>query len=150
MNLRFAGLAAALVFSAAAYGDSADERSKLNGTWQIENASGKQAETWTLEKQEDAMHFIRSENNQKDADFKCNMMGRECQVTDSGHGAKVSMWFSGSKLVQLETKGSDVVKRRFAVSGDGNAMDVEIIPVVPAGKPEVLHFKRVQSTVARQ
>ena len=50
------------------------------------------------------MHFIRSENNQKDADFKCNTMGRECQVTDSGHGAKVSMWFSGSKLVQLETK----------------------------------------------
>lgn len=149
MYLRLAGLTA-LVLSVNAYGDSADQRSKLIGTWQIENSSGKQVETWTLEKQEDAMRLTHSQNDQKDADVKCNTMGRECQVTESGHAAKVSMWFSGSKLVQLETKGSDVIKRRFAISGDGNAMDLEIIPVVPAGKPEVLHFKRVQATVARQ
>jgi hypothetical protein len=46
-------------------------------------------------------------------------------------------------LVQLETRGSDVVKRRFVVQSQDDLMEVEVMPLVPPGKTEVLRFKRV-------
>jgi hypothetical protein len=60
------------------------------------------------------------------------------------------MWFNGPKLVEIEARGTEVVKRRFSVTGDGDRMDVETIPIVPAGKSETRHFKRVPPAVAKK
>jgi hypothetical protein len=54
------------------------------------------------------------------------------------------MWFNGPKLVELETKGKEVVKRRFAVAGEGDTLEIEVIPIEPAGKTETLRFRRLQ------
>ena len=77
-------------------------------------------------------------------------MGRECEIKDSGRQAKVSMWFSGPKLVELETKGSEVVKRRFALSGQGDTMELEVIPIVPVGRSETKLLKRIQTSGTKQ
>ena len=61
----------------------------------------------------------------------------------------VSMWFNGPRLVELETKGSEVVKRRFMILPKGDVMEMELIPIVPGGKPETFQFKRVELS-ARQ
>lgn len=71
-------------------------------------------------------------------------MGRECKIREGGKSATVSMWFNGPKLVELETRGSDVIKRRFSVDEKGETMDVEVIPISQGSKPEVLHFKRIE------
>jgi hypothetical protein len=42
----------------------------------------------------------------------------------------------------METTGTLVVKRRFAVTGIGETMDLETIPVTPSGQTETTHFKR--------
>ncbi len=78
------------------------------------------------------------------AEFECDTTGRECAAKDSGRSVKISLWFNGSTLVALETKGEEVVKRRFAVAGTGEEMDVELIPVVSKSKPETAHFKRAK------
>jgi len=75
-------------------------------------------------------------------------MGRECEGKDAGREAKISLWFSGPKLVQLETRGSEVVKRRFAASQPGDSMEIEVIPIVPDGKKQVLKLKRLHPTTA--
>jgi hypothetical protein len=54
------------------------------------------------------------------------------------------MWFNGDKLVELETKGREVVKRSFAVPQQGDTLEVEVIPIVPEGRTETLHFARAQ------
>ena len=79
-------------------------------------------------------------------------MGKECGVKDAGRRAKVSMYFNGPKLVEMETgaKGTPVVKRRFSIAADGDTMDLETIPLVPAGPTETTHFKRVSPVVAKQ
>jgi hypothetical protein len=46
--------------------------------------------------------------------------------------------------VETETIGSRVVKRRFAVTGDGDKMELEVIPIEPEGKTETVVFKRVR------
>ena len=120
-------LIAAAVLSVTAFADTTADRAKLTGKWQMENNGKPAGEIWTIED---------------------NTMRRECEIKDSGKNAKVSIWYSGPKLVQMETRGSDVVKRRFSVIADKGQMEMELIAIVPAGKPETIRFTRVLDAAA--
>jgi hypothetical protein len=139
MNLRAVGLAA-LVFSVAAFADDAD-RAKLMGSWESQSGN---SETWLLEAKGDAVHITYLQGDKKLAEFECDTDGKDCATKVGGHSAKMSLWFNGSKLVVLETKGSEVVKRRFAIAGAGEEMDLEIIPIASDTKAETVHFKRAR------
>jgi hypothetical protein len=141
----------ASLFAATALADDSADRARLGGAWQIQNEAGTQSlAVWILEEKRDAIHITYSQGDQKFAEFECNTVGRECDMKDSGRQAKVSIWFSGPKLVELETRGSEVTKRRFAVSGQGDTMELEVIPIVPAGKTETKQLKRVQISGPKQ
>ena len=140
MNLRNVALMV-LLSGAAAFSAEAD-RAKLTGAWE---SQGDNRATWVLEAKGDTWHISYSEGAQKPTEFECATDGRECNVKELGHGAKISLWFNGPMLVELETKGSEVVKRRFAVAPQGDQMDVEVIPIVSTAKAETLHFRRATS-----
>lgn len=149
MEFRIASALALGVLLAAgvAMADDQTDRAKLSGNWQSD--AGNQS-SWTLSEDGDSIHIVNSDKGQTVADFKCSTSGKECSVKDSGHSAKVSMWFNGSKLVELETVGSQTVKRRFSVSGSGDTMDLETIPVSGSGSTETVHFKRAPVQAAKQ
>jgi hypothetical protein len=145
------GMVTVALFAAAAWAADNTDHSKIGGAWQVQNEAGKgPALVWVLEEKGDAIHVTYSHGDQKLSEFECNAMGRECQIKDSGRQAKVSMWFSGAKLVELETKGSEVVKRRFTVSGQGDTMELEVIPIVPVGRSETMRLKRMQAAAIQQ
>ena len=133
---------AVLLFAGVAFGDTVADRARLIGKWQQDDPAGKAV--WVLESKGDNLQITHSDGAQKPSEYVCNTMGRECTVQDAGKKVHLSLWYSGPKLVEMETRGSDVLKRRFAVSANGDTMEVEVIPIVPAGKTEVLHFKRLQ------
>ena len=144
MKLRVVGLAAALAFGPSAFAGDA-EWAKLMGAWESQGGTDSADKvTWLLEAKGDAMHVTYLQGSQKLAEFECDTSGRECPAKVSGHSAKISLWFNGPTLVVLETKGPEVVKRRFAVAGTGEEMDVELIPVVSKSKAETVHFKRAK------
>jgi hypothetical protein len=60
------------------------------------------------------------------------------------------MWFKGAKLVELETTGNQVVKRRFTVTADGDSMELETIPVTATASTETAHFKRAPAGAAKE
>jgi hypothetical protein len=135
-----------VLFASVALADGASDHVKLTGTWQpVEGTDGV---TWTLENTSNAVKITQSQNGQKVSEFECNVAGKECEISDNGHKAKVSMWFNGAKLVELETRGSEVVKRVFSVVQPDDFLEVEVIPVVPGGKTETLRFHRAQLTAA--
>ena len=139
-------LLAAATLAASAYGDDGQDRAKLTGTWQLEPGSAEEgASTWTFQEKADTIHITLAQGDAKVADFECNTAGRDCTVAESGKKMKVSLWFAGPKLVELETRGSDVVKRRFGVSAQGDTLEMEVIPVVPQGKTEEITLRRVSS-----
>jgi hypothetical protein len=142
MKLRMVGLAA-LVFGIVALADDGD-RAKLMGGWESQSGTGSNRETWLLEAKGDAVHVTYLQGDKKLAEFECDTDGKDCATKVAGHSAKVSLWFNGSKLVELETRGSEVVKRRFAVAGAADEMDLEIIPIASESKAETLHFKRAR------
>lgn len=139
-------LVAATAFAAQAYAADDQNHAKLAGTWQVEQGSAVEGgSTWTFQEKSDAIHITTAQGATKLADFDCNTEGRDCTVLESGKKVKVSMWFAGPMLVELETRGSDVVKRRFGISGQGDTLEMEVIPVVPQGKTEQVTLRRVSN-----
>jgi hypothetical protein len=136
----------AALFMAGALADDSTGRANISGEWRQEAG----AESWILQSKEDAIHVAQLRNGQKVTEFDCNTLGQECEVKDAGRHAKVTFYFNGAKLVQLETRGSKVVKRRFSVDDQGDSMEVEEIPVVPEGKTVIEQFKRVQASAAQK
>lgn len=141
--------AVALVLSASALADDGDMRDKLIGSWKGDAASSKDAMAYTLEWSDDGMKISRTTGSKTVAQFYCKM-ATECEIKDSGRSAKVTLYFNGPKLVENETIGSHVVRRRFTVTGDGNTLELETIPIEPEGKTETATFKRVTTTTAKQ
>ena len=140
----------ALLLASTAIADDDSSRAKLMGRWQVDG-TGETKSSWDLEEGlADSIHVANTSGAQTIAEFECNTMGKECAVKDAGRKSKVAMWFNGPKLVEMETKGNQVVKRRFNITGDGDTMDIETIPIAPAGKVETSHFKRVSPVMAKQ
>jgi hypothetical protein len=143
MNLRIVGLFALVFGVITCAGD--EDHARLMGGWESQTGTGSNRETWLLEAKGDALHVTYLQGEKKLAEFECDTDGKDCATKVAGHSAKVSLWYNGSKLVELETKGSEVVKRRFALAGAGEEMDLEIIPIASDCKAETLHFKRAST-----
>jgi hypothetical protein len=133
----------ALLLCVPVLADDVSDRAKLLGSWQAQDVSGKEATVWVLEMKGTALHISESLGGMKISEFECIPKGVECEGTVAGNKATVSMYYDGPALVQLETKGSDVTRRRFTVTGQPDMMDFEVRPIVGAGKAETLHLKRI-------
>jgi hypothetical protein len=59
------------------------------------------------------------------------------------------MYFNGPALVQMETAGSDVIKRRFTVTDKPDVMEIEVMPLTGHTKAETLHLKRMPVTASK-
>ena len=85
-----------LLFAISSLGaDNPGDRSKLIGTWQLDDPSAKEAAMWTIENTAgDLLRITYSGPDQKADQVECNALGRECE-TGSGKKVKVSMWYTG-------------------------------------------------------
>ena len=145
-------LTAALLLSLGlvALADDESDRQKLIGSWEQQGAAASSpASSWTFSTAPNSIRVTQLDGNNKIAEFSCGTEGASCEIKTAGKKATVSLWFNGPRLVELETKGSEVVKRRFMILPKGDVMEMEVIPIVPGGSPERLQFSRVELS-ARQ
>lgn len=139
-----------LLLGTAARGDDQSDRQKLAGSWELQGATGNSpASAWTFSQDRASIRVTEVDGGSKVADFACRTDGTPCEAKSAGKKTTVSMWFLGPRLVEMETKGAEVVKRRFRILPQGDLMEMEVIPIVPAGKTETFQFKRAQLS-ARQ
>jgi hypothetical protein len=147
MNVRIVIAGAALLglamcATAWAGDDPEVERAKLAGKWEMKSeGAADKAPVWVVEDKGTSIHIMRLVGAEKVSDFECDL-GKECKVKDSGKSVTEQIYFNGPKLVEIETKGSEVVKRRFETATEPDTMQVEVMPLVPSGKTETLVFKR--------
>jgi hypothetical protein len=144
-------LSLAALFCASACADAADDdagRAKLIGSWQV--SSNAQGAAWTFSYTIDSVKVTQIEGGNTIADFACGVDGKECQVKIAGKKATVSFWFNGPRLVEVETRGSNVVKRRFGVGTPDDVMELEIMPMSSSAKNETLKFKRLATESAKK
>jgi len=151
MRSIYLGITLLLPLGVGALADDQGDRQKLLGTWEPQGVTAENtaASSWTFSAARNSMQVTEAEAGKKITDFACGTGGTPCEVKTAGKKATVSLWFNGPSLVEMETKGSEVVKRRFKILPQGDAMEMEVIPIVPSGKTETLQFKRAQ-LAARQ
>ena len=142
MNFKYLCPIACFIFANVTWGDPA-QRPDLNGVWRLEPAQSEihshvpSQLTWQIEQSDGAIHLIQRLGDKND-DLRCGTDGKECKVKDEGHPAVISFYYNGPVLVELESQGSNrdtVIKKRFSVSPDGSHLTVDVIHVMPAGKP---------------
>jgi hypothetical protein len=139
------GLLPAILLGAAltAPAGMAVEKPNLSGFWQWNPSKGDfhaaklTGLTWVIDQKDESLHFseIAKDSGGKEikSAFDCTMDGKECSVKLGGHPAKVSFYFNGDALVEIESRGPGhavTVKKRLHLLGDGKSMNVEMIPVV--------------------
>lgn len=130
--------------------DDQNDRQKLIGSWEEQGAvESAQASGWIFSTAQDSIRVTQLEGNNKVAEFACGTDGNLCEIRNAGKKATVAIWFNGPRLVVLETKGSEVIKRRFKIHPASDIMEMEVIPIVPDGRTETFQFKRRQLS-ARQ
>lgn len=126
--------------------DQAAERASLVGSW-VQNGGSR---AWIIDNAPDGLHVTQIEGSGPIADFRCNTEGQSCDVKIACHKASVSMYYNGPALVQLETKGDLVIKRRFSVLPSGNSMKVEVTPMTGRIQTEDLEFERGQPPIRKK
>lgn len=119
-------------------------REKLAGKWHSgDSVSDRTGTVWILENAGDLIRVTSIQDGKTVFALQCNTVGKECEAQSDGERAKVTMYYNGPRLVQYETRGSHVTKRRFTITGeDGNTLEVETMPISPPGKAETIRFKR--------
>jgi hypothetical protein len=142
MNIYITAFAALLLW-VPVLADDASARAQLIGAWQQQDDSGKGISVWVVETKDNSLHITNSQGDQKLSEINCKPTGAECEGTDSGKKTKVTMYFNGPTLVQLETVGPDVIKRQFTVREQPDMMEIEVIPIIGNAKSETLHLKRM-------
>jgi hypothetical protein len=120
-------------------------RPDLNGNWRLDPSlsdlhSHMPAQlTWQIEQNDNSIHLVQRAQERKDPDdIRCATDGHDCRVKEEGHAATVSFYYNGPVLVELESEGQNrdtVTKKRMQVSSDGTTLTIEVIHIVPAGKP---------------
>jgi len=145
-----AGMFILFALVSAGLADNQDDRDKLTGSWVMQKNGGG-AVTWTFSNGATALHITEMEGATTIAEFDCPVNGSNCDVKLSGKKATVSMYYSGPALIELETKGDKVIKRRFSVLPTG-VMKVEVTAMsgnAPARTDE-LEFSRAQTPDAKK
>jgi len=132
-----------LLFGAGLLADENMDRMKLLGSWEMTAHNDGETTSWMFTAKGDTFEVKEQEGKETIAAFECSIKGKPCEVKVNGKKTSVSLWYNGSYLVEMESQGSDVLKRRFRIGSDPDSMEVETIPVVPAGKNETFQYKRV-------
>jgi len=123
--------------------DTQADRDSLIGTW-TENGG---THGWVIENSANGLHMTQIDASAPIADFTCATDGHDCDTKISGKKAKVSLYYNGSALVQLETRGDTVTKRKFSISGNG--LKVEVTPMTGKIVTEERQFDRGQATARK-
>jgi len=131
------------------------EKPNLTGSWRLNpsksdsHAAKVTGTTWVIDQKESALHVSeisqRADGKEVKTDFDCTTDGKECEFKLDGQAAKISFWFNGTVLVEMESRGSNretIVEKKMRLSGDGKSMSVEYVPVAGGGQAGKMVFEK--------
>jgi hypothetical protein len=105
----------------------------FSGTWKAESND---SVTWVIEQTEDSISIREMGADKKaNTDVRCSTRGADCDGRVDGDLVKAAFYYNGPALVATMRRGKNVNRVRRTLSEDGQKMSVEMIPLLPAGKP---------------
>lgn len=153
-SMALALLAASLFVAPSLRAD--DTTPNFSGTWQLDASKSPQAEgqniTLTIQDGSGKFDFTRvvhdRDGKETTSTFTCQAGGKECAFDESGHKAKVSLWYDGSALMILKTDGpkeDSVTQWKLQLAPDGKTLNIQFDHIEPSDKSENLVFDKKPS-----
>jgi hypothetical protein len=137
--MRFGPFLVALLTGGLALAGDNTARENLLGTWELQNSATH--ESWSLESDGAVLHVVRKDDGKVNLDLRCKPDGSECTGTDEGKKVRVTMYFNGAALVQIETRDQSVIKRRFELDGQDD-LKIDLNPLNEPAKRHSLQLVR--------
>jgi hypothetical protein len=114
----------------------------FSGTWKAESND---SVTWNIEQTADSISIREiGEDKKANTEVRCNTKGADCAGRVDGDEVTVAFYYNGPALVETVRRGSSVDRVRRTISDDGQRMTVEVIPLLPAGKPHTTVLIRAE------
>jgi hypothetical protein len=144
-------IAAFFSFGLVLAGDSVSP--DFSGVWEL-NAEKSQLPdgrlvTIKIEKVGNKIKWTRSDRakdgKENVSEFICEAGASECELTEEGHKAKVSIWFNGPELVVLKTDGikeENSIEWTLKMSDDKKSITAGLERIDPPGTSEKLVFNK--------
>lgn len=134
-----------LAFTAAAQ----DSKPNFSGNWQLNSGkselhSGKtSSETLKIEQKGSSIHVIRtakaSDGKETITEFNCTTDGKDCDAK----GIKVSLWYDGKDLVEMEVGSEVVTKTRMSLAPDGKSINSETSFISPQSDADKMYLEKL-------
>jgi hypothetical protein len=133
---------------------SADSGSPdFSGVWEVDAGKSHlqdgRAVTLTIEKVENKIKWVRSardkDGKEVTSEFVCEAGSGECELNETGHKAKVTLWYNGPALVVLKTDGvkeDASTEWTLKMSDDKKTLTVGLEHIEPSGNTETLVFSK--------
>lgn len=127
------------------------DKPDISGKWLLDTGKSKLHEAadrvLEIEKRDKGVHILEKvKRPDKEAviEYECEFNGRECDMKDEGHAAKVSLYYNGPALVETKTngrEGEDVTRRKIELNSDGT-LSIEVQHIVPQREPQKFVYTR--------
>jgi len=128
----FSRLSSIVLLSYAAWAQ--DAKPDLSGSWHLKGpCKTATAMTLVIEQKGPSIHVVKNmtgaDGKQVKSEFKCTTDGKECDAA----GSKISLWFDGKSLVQMDA--GDAISK-IVMKLDGGDLKVEVTHIIPDGDVE--------------
>jgi hypothetical protein len=112
-----------------------DAKPNLSGNWQLkEPTKTASAMTMVIEQKGANVHITKAvtgaDGKEQKLEFHCTTDGKECEVK----GSKISLWFDGAALVEMDAASEAISKVTMKL--DGDQLKVELSHIFPDGPAE--------------
>jgi hypothetical protein len=140
--------ACAVLLTLAASAQTAS-KPRFNGNWTLDSQKSDlkviklASSTLVIDQEKTAELSFRqkhklADNSERDLEFKCTTVGKECQYKVGSESATISLFYSGPMLVGFERLGSNgqtVNRYEMSLSEDGKTLTLELSQLEPQ-RPE--------------
>jgi len=127
----------------------AAERPDLNGSWRVDpsksDVHSRMPATLQIQQTDDSIHITEVAGDKNLSDITCKTNGHDCKAKDNGHDIKASFYYNGPMLVELDTAGDNVTKKRFRTAQDGT-LTIEVMHINPSGRDEKMVLTKAGDT----
>jgi len=132
----------------AALSNAQQNKPNLSGKWQLNTGKSElhsgipYAVNLAIDQKGSAIHVVRTARTSAGKDtvteFNCTTDGKDCDVK----GAKISLWYDGASLVEMDIAGESVTKSSMTLSDDGKTISIDVNHISPSGDREKLVLEK--------
>ena len=147
--MRFTGISGICIFGLlAATAIGQQNKPNFSGKWQANtekcqlHSGNTSIVSLTIEQKGPSIHVVKGleiAGKKSVVEFTCTTDGKDCDA----NGTKVSLWYSGASLVEMEVSDAAVTSISLTLAGDAKSIDATVKYISPKTDDDTMVFDKL-------